>query len=298
MGKYFPASARHAKAREFLKLRQGTMTVLEYVARFIELARFGDDYVATDAAKVRKFEDGLKLSVRGKIVGLNLQDMDSMVSTVLIIEREIDDARSGIQVPVIRSGGAKFLLQARERSKGLMFHEGPRDRTGHPKRGGTSGLLANQDRGRVSSATSLDTINGIAPKDKDPKVMGHSSLNHQWGKRGHNLFLHTLVRARGTNISMYVRHKHLLPLRQAREARLWVEVRDRAHGPGLWGPRGVSTPWNHRLSIQFSQICGVRFYTCNCFLIHRVHYCICVMGLGLEVEASRRACVWKVSPRI
>ena len=94
MGKYFPASARHAKAWEFLELRQGTMTVLEYVAKFTELARFRDDYVATDTAKVRKFEDWLKLSIRGKIVGLNLQDMDSMVSTALIIEREIDDARS------------------------------------------------------------------------------------------------------------------------------------------------------------------------------------------------------------
>ena len=72
MGKYFPASARHAKAREFLELRQGTMTVLEYVARFTELARFGGDYVATDTAKVRKFGDGLKLSIRGKIVGHNL----------------------------------------------------------------------------------------------------------------------------------------------------------------------------------------------------------------------------------
>ena len=48
------------------------MTVLEYVARFTELARFRDDYVATDAAKVRKFEDGLKLSIRGKIIGHNL----------------------------------------------------------------------------------------------------------------------------------------------------------------------------------------------------------------------------------
>ena len=27
------------------------MIVLEYVARFTELARFGDDYVATDAAQ-------------------------------------------------------------------------------------------------------------------------------------------------------------------------------------------------------------------------------------------------------
>ena len=29
MGKYFPASARQEKAREFLELKQGTMTVLE-----------------------------------------------------------------------------------------------------------------------------------------------------------------------------------------------------------------------------------------------------------------------------
>ena len=74
MEKYFPVFARHAKAREFLELRQGTMTILESVAKFTELARFVDDYVATYMAKVRKFEDGLKLSVRGKIVGLLLQD--------------------------------------------------------------------------------------------------------------------------------------------------------------------------------------------------------------------------------
>ena len=71
MGKYFLTSARHAKAQKFLKLRQRMMTVLDYVARFTELARFEDDYVATDAAKVRKFEDGLKLSIWGKIIGHN-----------------------------------------------------------------------------------------------------------------------------------------------------------------------------------------------------------------------------------
>ena len=94
MSKFFPASARYAKAREFLKLRQGSMTVLEYVAKFTELARFGDDYVATYMAKVSKFEDGLKLSIQGKITGLFLQDMDSIVSTTMVIERKIDDAQS------------------------------------------------------------------------------------------------------------------------------------------------------------------------------------------------------------
>ena len=92
MRKFFPASAKHAKAREFLELRQGSMTVLEYVAKFTELARFEDDYVATGMAKVMKFEDGLNLSIRGKIAGFLLQDIDSMVRTTMAIEREIDDA--------------------------------------------------------------------------------------------------------------------------------------------------------------------------------------------------------------
>ena len=67
--------------------------MMEYVARFTELAHFADDYVATDLAKVRRFENGLKLSIQGRIVGLHLQDMDSMVGTALTIEREIEDAR-------------------------------------------------------------------------------------------------------------------------------------------------------------------------------------------------------------
>ena len=94
MGKYFPDTARHAKAHEFLELKQRAMTVMDYMARFTELARFADDYLATDMAKVRIFENGLKLSIRGRIVGLRLRDMDFMVGTTLTIEREIEDERS------------------------------------------------------------------------------------------------------------------------------------------------------------------------------------------------------------
>ena len=68
--------------------------MLKYVAKFTELASIVDDYVATDLAKLRKFEDGLKLSIRGKIVGLLLQDMDLMVKTTMVIERDVDDTQS------------------------------------------------------------------------------------------------------------------------------------------------------------------------------------------------------------
>ena len=48
----------------------------------------------------RRFENGLKLSIRGRIVGLSLRDMDSMVGRALTIEREIEDARSTRDVSV------------------------------------------------------------------------------------------------------------------------------------------------------------------------------------------------------
>ena len=134
MGKYFPETARHAKAQEFLELKQGTMTVMDYVARFTELARFVDDYVATDVAKVRRFENGLRLSIRARIVGLRLQDIDSMVGTALTIERDMEDARNTRDARVSgkrkdsQSSSSSGKRQRASSSRGSQSH-------GHPGQG-------------------------------------------------------------------------------------------------------------------------------------------------------------------
>ena len=101
MSKYFPETAKTCQSSGILELKQGAMTVMDYVARFTELARFADDYVAIDMAKVRRFGNGLRLSIRARIVGLHLQDMDSMVRTALTIEREMEDARNTRDASVI-----------------------------------------------------------------------------------------------------------------------------------------------------------------------------------------------------
>ena len=41
MDKFYLASARHAKEREFLELKQGSMTVLKYIAKFTCGHRYG-----------------------------------------------------------------------------------------------------------------------------------------------------------------------------------------------------------------------------------------------------------------
>ena len=55
------------------------MSIFE-IHSFLGLARYYE-----------RHENGLKLSIRARIVGLRLRDMDSMVGTVLTIEREIED---------------------------------------------------------------------------------------------------------------------------------------------------------------------------------------------------------------
>ena len=79
--------------------------------------------MATDMAKVRKFEDGMKSSIRGKIVGLLLQDMDSMVRTIMAIEREIDDIKS------IRDAGVSGKRKENQFSSG----PGKKQRTSAPR---------------------------------------------------------------------------------------------------------------------------------------------------------------------
>ena len=95
---------------------------MDYVTRFTELVRFADDYVATDVAKVRRFENGLKLSIRGRIVGLRLRDIDSMVRTALTVEKERSRMLEALGMLVLVTRGRISLLLVRGRGRRLLLH--------------------------------------------------------------------------------------------------------------------------------------------------------------------------------
>ena len=146
MGKYFPATARHAKAQEFLELKQA-MTVIKYMARFTGLALIVDNYVATDLAKVRRFENGLRLSIRGRIVGLRLQDTDSMVGTTLTMERERLRMHEALGMRVLVARGRRVsLLPIRERGRRLLLRKDFRNRAEVIRAKAKIGHLVWQDR--------------------------------------------------------------------------------------------------------------------------------------------------------
>ena len=86
------------------------------------------------AGYYRRFENGLKLSIRGRIVGFRLRDMNSMVGTALTIERERDRgysehsgcgvlvARGRISLLLVRGRGRRLLLHTSFRTKARIEH--------------------------------------------------------------------------------------------------------------------------------------------------------------------------------
>ena len=75
------------------------------------------------AGYFRRFENGLKLSIRGRIVGLRLRDMDSMVGTILTIDRAIEDARNTLDAGVGSKREDRPSSSSGKRQKTYASHE-------------------------------------------------------------------------------------------------------------------------------------------------------------------------------
>ncbi|KAF5465291.1 hypothetical protein F2P56_015311 [Juglans regia] len=84
---FFPRSIRDARAKDFAVLVQGTMTVHQYAARFIELSRFALYLIPDEEKKTRKFEEGLNNHIYERVVALQIQNFSELVDKATIVER-------------------------------------------------------------------------------------------------------------------------------------------------------------------------------------------------------------------
>ena len=74
------------------------------------------------AGYYRSFENGLKLSIQGRIVGFRLRDMNFMVGMALTIEREIEDTRSTRDAGVGSKRGDQLSPSSGKRQKTSASH--------------------------------------------------------------------------------------------------------------------------------------------------------------------------------
>ena len=81
--------AKHAKRVEFEHLIQGTMSVLEYESRFLELSKFSSGMISEKGEKARRFQQGLRPAIRNRLVPLAIRDYSELVKSTLLVEQDI-----------------------------------------------------------------------------------------------------------------------------------------------------------------------------------------------------------------
>jgi len=64
---FYPTSLQKAKGNEFIQLRQGNMSVLEYASKFMELSRFAQAFVAEERLKMNWFEARLNPTIKERM---------------------------------------------------------------------------------------------------------------------------------------------------------------------------------------------------------------------------------------
>ena len=89
--RYYSWEHKREKEHEFLDLRQGDLTVLEYERRFQDLAAFASTYLPTERHRVERFRDGLRRELRMILIAMQFQSVRELVRAAQGMERVIKD---------------------------------------------------------------------------------------------------------------------------------------------------------------------------------------------------------------
>jgi hypothetical protein len=77
------------KRKEFADLKQGVMTVNEYLNSFIQLSRYAPDDINTDEKKQDVFLNGLNDDIQFQLLNTDYADFQHMVDKAIVVENNI-----------------------------------------------------------------------------------------------------------------------------------------------------------------------------------------------------------------
>ncbi|XP_066318211.1 uncharacterized protein [Miscanthus floridulus] len=83
---FIPAGVINRKVTEFLELRQGNMTVMDYVNKFNHLAQYAGIHVDSDDKKKDRFFHGLAPIFQEKLYTANYQTFGALMNAAIAME--------------------------------------------------------------------------------------------------------------------------------------------------------------------------------------------------------------------
>ena len=85
---YVPSGEIKVKRKEFLELKQGSMSVHEYLTKFTQLSRYASSDVDTNDKKQDCFRDGLNPGIRYALSSNEYDTFQKLVDKAFTVERE------------------------------------------------------------------------------------------------------------------------------------------------------------------------------------------------------------------
>ena len=83
---YIPAGVLNRKLMEFLDLKQGSTSVMDYVNKFNHLAQYARTHVDTNEKKRGRFFHGLSYSLQKELYTVNYQTFGAMMNAAIAME--------------------------------------------------------------------------------------------------------------------------------------------------------------------------------------------------------------------
>jgi hypothetical protein len=93
---YVPHGTMKLKKKEFIDLKQGSMTVNEYLNSFIQLSRYAPDDMNSDEKKPHVFLNGLNDDIQFQLLNTDYADFQHMVNKAIVIENKIKEIEKNV----------------------------------------------------------------------------------------------------------------------------------------------------------------------------------------------------------
>jgi hypothetical protein len=88
---YVPRGTMKLKRKEFADLKQGGMTMNEYLNSFIQLSRYAPNDISMDEKKQDVFLNGLNDDIQFQLLNTDYADFQHMVNKAIVIESKIKE---------------------------------------------------------------------------------------------------------------------------------------------------------------------------------------------------------------
>ncbi|XP_027157100.1 uncharacterized protein LOC113758443 [Coffea eugenioides] len=110
--KYLPPIVQEKREDDFIKLRQGMMSVTEYETQFTKLSKFAPELIATEPRKVRRFIQGLNVELQEALAAAQINTF----TEVLEKAQRIETARTHVKNFHAKRKGGSSGIQGSVRS--------------------------------------------------------------------------------------------------------------------------------------------------------------------------------------